>query len=204
MQDPGAAAVVDYMSLAPGVRVVDLCAAPGGKAARLAAAGHEVFAFDVARPRLARLLENRARLELQNLYVALADATRPPLTNASVVVVDAPCTGTGTLARHPDGRWRIQPADLVTLVDLQRRLLDAAARAVGPQGLLVYATCSLETEENEEQVDAFLKRHEDFEIEPPAENRVASELLGSAGELRVLPQRHGMDGAYAVRLRRRA
>ncbi len=203
VQDPGAAAVVDYMALDPGSPVVDLCAAPGGKAALLAARGHPVYAFEVARPRLARLLENRARLELSNLHVTLADSTQPPVAGAPVILLDAPCTGTGTLARHPDGRWRIGPADLEALVDTQRRLLDAAAAALAPDGLIVYATCSLEAEENEEQVGAFLKRQADFELEAPPAGNVAPELLGLGGELRVLPQRHGTDGAYAARLRRR-
>jgi 16S rRNA (cytosine967-C5)-methyltransferase len=203
VQDPGAAAVLDYMALDPGSRVVDLCAAPGGKAALLAARGHEVFAFDVARPRLTRILETRSRLELSRLHVALADSTRPPLSGAEVILLDAPCTGTGTLARHPDGRWRLKVGDLEALTGLQRRLLEAAADALAPGGLLVYATCSLEPEENEEQVEVFLSRHVDFGLEAPREDRLSSEFLGADGELRILPQRHGMDGAYAARLRRR-
>ncbi len=203
VQDPGAAAVLDYMALDPGSRVVDLCAAPGGKAALLAARGHEVFAFDVARPRITRILETRSRLRLSRLSVAQADSTRPPLSGAEIVLLDAPCTGTGTLARHPDGRWRLEPADLENLTRLQHRLLEAAAEALAPGGLLVYATCSLEPEENEEQVEAFLSRHEDFVLEAPGMDRVSPELLGVDGELRILPQRHAMDGAYAARLRRR-
>jgi 16S rRNA (cytosine967-C5)-methyltransferase len=124
------------------------------------------------------------------------------LTRAQNVLLDAPCSGTGTLGRHPDGRWRLGPKDIETLVDLQRRLLDAAADLVAPGGSLVYATCTLEPEENEEQVTSFLERHADFEVEPPRSG-VMAELLGSEGELRVLPQRHGLDGAYAARLRRR-
>ncbi|HSG82845.1 MAG TPA: RsmB/NOP family class I SAM-dependent RNA methyltransferase, partial [Gemmatimonadota bacterium] len=204
VQDPGAAAVVDYMALDPGHPAVDLCAAPGGKATALAARGHVVWALDVSRARLARLLENRARLDLRGLHVLLADSTRPPVRPLAAVLLDAPCTGTGTLARHPDGRWRLSPADLETLVELQRHLLDAAAAIVQPGGQLVYATCSLEPEENEEQVEAFLLRHEGFELEPPPGDSVPDELLGSAGELRVLPQHHEMDGAYAARLRRHA
>lgn len=203
VQDPGAAAVLDYMALDPGSRVVDLCAAPGGKAALLAARGHAVFAFDVARTRLARILETRSRLDLPRLHVVQADSTRLPLSRAEVILLDAPCTGTGTLARHPDGRWRLEAGDLEALAGLQRRLLDAAANALEPGGTLVYATCSLEPEENEEQVEEFLKRHADFGLEAPGQDRIASELLGADGELRVLPQRHGMDGAYAARLRRR-
>ncbi len=204
VQDPAAASVVDYMALDREGPVIDLCAAPGGKATLLAARGYEVWAFDVSRPRLGRLLENRERLDLKLLHVALADSTRPPVSGVEVVLLDAPCTGTGTLARHPDGRWRIEASDIELAVESQRRLLDAAAEVVAPGGLLVYATCSLEPEENEEQVEAFLERHEDYGLEPPKDGSVASELLGPTGELRVLPQSHGMDGAYAARLRRRA
>jgi 16S rRNA (cytosine967-C5)-methyltransferase len=203
VQDPGAAAVLDYMALDPGSRVVDLCAAPGGKAALLAARGQEVLALDVAGPRLARVVETRIRLGLSRLHVVRADSTRPPLSGAEVLLLDAPCTGTGTLARHPDGRWRLQVGDLESQTGLQRRLLDAAARALAPGGLLVYATCSLEPEENEEQVEAFLNKHVEFGLEAPGEDRLSSEFLGAEGELRILPQRHGMDGAYAARLRHR-
>ncbi|NIN71843.1 MAG: 16S rRNA (cytosine(967)-C(5))-methyltransferase RsmB [Gemmatimonadetes bacterium] len=203
VQDPGAAAVLEYMALDPGGRVVDLCAAPGGKAALLAARGHQVLAFDVAAPRLARILETRSRLGLSQLHVARADSTRPPLSGAEVLLLDAPCTGTGTLARHPDGRWRLEVGDLESLTGLQQRLLEAAAKALAPGGLLVYATCSLEPEENEGQVEAFLNRHVDFGLEAPAGGRLSTDFIGAEGELRILPQRHGMDGTYAARLRHR-
>jgi 16S rRNA (cytosine967-C5)-methyltransferase len=204
IQDPAAAAVVDFMALDPGSDVVDLCAAPGGKAALLAARGNEVWAFDVAAGRLARLLENRDRLGLDRLHVACGDATRPPVACARTVLIDVPCSGTGTLARHPDSRWRLQPDDLAKLVELQGRIVDAAAGIVQPGGLLVYATCSLEPEENQEQVEAFLTRRSDFKLEEPSTSAVAAELTAPDGTLRILPQHHGMDGAYAARLRRAA
>ncbi len=204
VQDPGAAAVVDYVASEPVVPIVDLCAAPGGKAALLAARGYEVWAFDISRARLARLADTRSRLGLSRLHMAVADSTQPPVRAADVVLIDAPCSGTGTLARNPDLRWRLRPAMLRELVKLQRRLLDAGAHLVGPGGRLVYATCSLEAEENEEQVMDFLARRPDFKLEPLAGLAVAPELLGARGELRVLPQRHGVDGAYAARLRRQS
>jgi 16S rRNA (cytosine967-C5)-methyltransferase len=139
---------------------------------------------------------------LSRLHIVQADSTRPPVSEARVVLLDVPCSGTGTLGRHPDGRWRLQPQDLVKLVKLQRRLLDGAADVVAPGGWLIYATCSLEPEENEEQVEAFLDRRREFELDPPRQTRVSG-LMSSDGTLRVLPQRHGMDGAYAARLRRR-
>jgi 16S rRNA (cytosine967-C5)-methyltransferase len=195
---------VDYMALEPAADVVDLCAAPGGKAALLAGRGHEVWAIDVARTRLARLLENRDRLGLSRLHVLIADSTSPPIRTAGAVLLDAPCSGTGTLARHPDGRWRLRPGDLEVLVDRQRRLLDAAADMVAPDGILVYATCSLEREENEDQVESFLSRRADFVFDGRRDLPELDRFLGADGQLYVLPQRDGMDGAYAARLRRRS
>ena len=203
VQDPAAAAVVDYMALDPGSEVVDLCAAPGGKASLLAARGHHVWATDIAAGRLAVLQENRERLGLSGLHVIRGDATRPPFAQARAVLLDVPCSGTGTLARHPDSRWRVQEDDIGRLVELQRQLADAAAHIVTPGGMLVYATCSLESEENEEQVEAFLHRWPEFELEAPPAGAMAGEFMKSDGSLRVLPQRHGLDGAYAARLRHR-
>jgi 16S rRNA (cytosine967-C5)-methyltransferase len=125
----------------------------------------------------------------------------PPFRPAALVLLDAPCTGTGTFRRHPDGRWRVQPADLGALADLQAQMLDAAAQIVMPGGLLVYATCSLEPEENEMQVEMFLKKNLGFEVEAGA--GVAASVIDQRGFLRVLPHVHGVDGAFAARLRRR-
>ncbi len=204
VQDPGAAAVAEFVTLDRGSRVIDLCAAPGGKAVALAGRGHRVWACDISRTRLARVSENRERLGLPQLHLVLADAAVPPLAPVEVVLLDVPCTGTGTLARHPDGRWRLRPAHLSTLVDLQRRLLAAAAELVVPGGLLYYATCSLEPEENREQVEWFLDRRADYQPAPSPDAQVGLEPPGPAWELNILPQRHGVDGAYAARLERRA
>lgn len=204
VQDPAALSVVEYVAAEPGRPVIDMCAAPGGKAAVLAMRGFDVRAFDVSRLRLARVIENRERLGLENLTVAVADARKPPVRSAATVLLDVPCTGTGTLARNPDSRWRLTPAGLGALVEVQEAMLDAAAGLVAPGGLLVYATCSLELEENEGQVAAFLERHPGFAVESPPSGTVSDELLGEGGELRITPQRHGMDGAYAARLRRRS
>jgi 16S rRNA (cytosine967-C5)-methyltransferase len=135
------------------------------------------------------------------MALVVADGRRPPLRPLDVVLVDAPCTGTGTLRRHPDGRWRIGPRDLASLVRLQAELLDAAAELVTPGGLLVYSTCSLEPEENEEQVASFMARQRQFDLERGPELAVPAERDGL---LEVLPQVHGWDGAFAARLRRRA
>jgi 16S rRNA (cytosine967-C5)-methyltransferase len=117
------------------------------------------------------------------------------------VLLDAPCLGTGTIARHPDARWRMTPEALGRIAQLQATLLTAAARAVAPGGLLVYSTCSLEPEENQNQVERFLTHHPEFRREKVP---FPETLLSSEGDLVILPQRHGMDGAYAARLRRSA
>ncbi len=204
VQDPGAAAVVDYMAHEPGVPLVDFCAAPGGKAALIAARGGEVWAFDVSRQRLARLVETRARLGLSRLRLAVADAREPPVSRIGAALLDVPCSGTGTLGRHPDARWRLAPGELEQLAQVQRRMLDAVADRIVPGGQLIYATCSLEPEENEEQIERFLATREDYDWDPPPPGAVAADLLDDAGALRVEPQRHGVDGSYAARLRRRS
>jgi 16S rRNA (cytosine967-C5)-methyltransferase len=118
------------------------------------------------------------------------------------VLLDAPCLGTGTFARHPDARWRVTPDALAALVRGQAELLASASTVVRPGGLLVYATCSLEPEENEAQVEGFLETHADFQREPPDD--ALPTLLSQKGDLMTLPQRDRMDGAYAARLRRAA
>ena len=204
VQDPAASAVVDYMALDTSVLVADLCAAPGGKATLLAAQGQTVLALDISKVRMRQVDENRERLRLGRLQLVAADATAPAIDSADAVLLDAPCTGTGTLARHPDARWRLSTVDLVALAGLQRRMLDAAAGVVRPGGLLVYATCSLEPEENEEQVERFLARHNDYHLEPPSHGVVPPGWLADDGALVVTPQQHGFDGAYAARFRRRS
>lgn len=205
VQDPAAGLVVRYAAVPAGARVADLCAAPGGKAIALAESAGYVVASDVSRERMRRLEDNVARLggDLP-LGEVVADARRPPFRDAAfdVVLLDVPCTGTGTFRRHPDARWRVRPGDLDGLVGLQRSLLDAAAGLVAPGGSLVYATCSLEPEENEDQVNAFLERHASFRPDRAEPADLEPDLVDADGRLRVLPQSHGVDGAFAARLRR--
>ena len=204
VQDPAAALVVEYAALPAEGRVLDLCAAPGGKAAALAGSGARITAMDRAPSRLDRVVENVTRLGLSDRMAVLAgDATAPPFAErtADAVLLDVPCSGTGTLGRHPDGRWRLAPHDIEALALLQRRILDGGAGLVRPGGLLVYATCSLEEEENRVQVEDFLKRTPDFEMEP-VPDAVDARFLDDAGRLAVLPQRSGFDGSFAVRMRR--
>lgn len=203
VQDPGATLVTRYAAFRPGGVVVDLCAAPGGKSLELARDARLVVAADRSAARLARLRENVTRLEARNVVLLATDARLPALRPVEAVLVDAPCTGTGTFRRHPDARWRLKISDLAVTAALQRVLLRAAASIVRPGGLLVYGTCSLEPEENDEQIESFLQEHDDWSLEPPPAGAVPAEVL-DGGLLRVLPQRHGVDGAFAARLRRRA
>jgi 16S rRNA (cytosine967-C5)-methyltransferase len=135
------------------------------------------------------ILRHTVRRAAPGTHVARADARRPPLRERAMdaVLVDAPCSATGTMARHPDARWRLTLRRIERLAGLQRDVLEGACRAVRPGGLLVYLTCSLEPEENEEQVDAFLARHPEFHREGP--------------DRRIFPSDHGTDGGYGARLR---
>lgn len=198
VQDPAQALVVRFAAFAPDSVVVDACAAPGGKSLGLARSARVVISADASRRRLERLRENVARAGQGNERVILADALHPAVAPVDGYFLDAPCLGTGTFARHPDARLRVQRDALTRLADQQRRLLDAAADRVRPGGVLCYATCSLEPEEDEAQVDSFLARHPYFRRVPPEEFPV--ELLNEAGDLLILPHRDGMDGAYAARL----
>jgi len=187
-------------------RVVDLCAAPGGKTAQLAAAGARVTAVDISESRLARLRANLDRLGLEAELVA-ADATRwQPDQPAEMVLLDAPCTGTGTIRRHPDIPHLKRPADMAALVALQDRLLDNAVAMLAPGGRLVYSTCSLEPEEGEQRVAALRQRDESVTGERIKSNEIGglTEILNKLGELRSTPASladyGGLDGFFAARL----
>ncbi|MEO8576418.1 MAG: 16S rRNA (cytosine(967)-C(5))-methyltransferase RsmB [Gemmatimonadales bacterium] len=201
VQDPGSTLVTQYAAIPADSVVADLCAAPGGKSLELSRTARIVIAADRSPQRLVRLLENRARLEAHNLYVVAADARAPVIRSADVVLIDVPCTGTGTFRRHPDARWRLKVSDLSVMASLQASILRAAAEIVKPGGLLIYSTCSLEPEENELQVADFLAKNPDWKLEPPPAGAVPAETI-DGGYLRVLPQVHGSDGAFAARLRR--
>jgi 16S rRNA (cytosine967-C5)-methyltransferase len=201
VQDPAATLVTKYAHFPSGAKVADLCAAPGGKTVELSRTAGLVVAADSSAQRLVRLTETIARLELHNVVPLAADARAPALTPLAAVLVDAPCTGTGAFRRHPDARWRLTPKDLGALIATQRVMLRAAATIVAPGGVLVYSTCSLEPEENDAQIDGFLAEHAGFSLEPPPAGSVPADTL-DAGRLRVLPQVHGVDGAFAARLRR--
>jgi len=201
VQDPAATLVTEYAAIPTAATVADLCAAPGGKALELSKTAAAVVTGDKSFGRLQRLLANQRRLESTSLYPFVGDARNPAIAPVDAVLIDVPCTGTGTFRRHPDGRWRLKISDLAVMAALQKLIVRSASKVVKPGGLLIYSTCSLEPEENDEQIDSFLSENLNWILEPPPEGSVAPELL-DAGRLRVLPQRHGTDGAFAARLRR--
>ena len=208
VQDAAAALPVRLLGPVAGKRVLEIGAAPGGKTAQLAAAGARVTAVDRAAPRIALLRENLARLRLEAEIVE-ADALdwRAPAP-ADMVLLDAPCTATGTIRRHPDIPHGRGPADVARLADIQSRLLARAATMVAPGGLLLYASCSLQPEECERCVDSFLAATPGFARVAVRADELPGlhEAVTAAGDLRTLPchwaAEGGMDGFYAARLQR--
>lgn len=211
VQDAAAALPARLFGDITGKTVVDLCAAPGGKTAQLAQAGAQVTAVDRSPARMARLRDNLARLSLKAEAV-VADAVEWP-NGAGLfdgVLVDAPCTSTGTIRRHPDIAWLRQEADIAALGALQKRLLQKAAALLKPGGTLVYCTCSLEPEEGEEAVSALLAADSGLRRAPIGAGEVAElpEIITADGDLRTLPchlphadpRLGGLDGFYAARL----
>ena len=201
VQDPAATLVAQYAAFPAGAEVADLCAAPGGKALELARTASFVVASDRSLQRIQRTQTNARRVDARNVLMMVSDARTPAIRPVDAVLLDVPCTGTGTFRRHPDARWRLKVSDIAVLAATQRSILRAAADVVKPGGLLVYATCTLEPEENDAQIEAFLRENPEWMLEPPPEGTVPAPVL-DAGRLRVFPQRHGIDGAFAARLRR--
>ena len=207
IQDFAASLPVRLFGDVRGRDVIDLCAAPGGKTAELASLGALVTAVDAAPERLALVRENLARLDLKAGLVAADVRDWRPGAPAPFVLLDAPCTATGTIRRHPDIPWIKSAADIAICESLQAELLDAAAEMTAPDGTLVYAVCSLEPEEGVEQVETFLRRRSDFARAAIAPDEVFDSVFISAeGDLRTLPfhwaDKGGMDGFYAARLKR--
>ena len=205
VQDAAAAAPARLLNVQPGETAVDLCAAPGGKTLQLAAAGAKVVAVDRSDARLTRLTENMARMGFTAETVpADAGAWADPRT-FDAVLLDAPCSATGTFRRHPDVLWGATPADIGKLSVTQHRLLDAAATKVKAGGRLVYCVCSLEPEEGETQATNFLRRHRDFRAEPitAGEAGLTAVAITPEGWMRLLPGRAGQgvdgDGFFAAR-----
>ena len=212
IQDEGSQLVAMLVDARPGERVVDFCAGAGGKTLAIAtqmANKGVVIACDVSEKRLKRAAERFRGAGLHNIQTRLLTSERDKWVKRHKggfdrVLVDAPCSGTGTWRRNPDARWRAEDVGLEGLVTLQAGILDSAARLVKPGGRLVYATCSLLPEENEAQVEAFLAAHPDFQVVSPGE--VAPQITDSAlpDYLSLTPARHDTDGFFAAVMQRSA
>ena len=209
VQDAAAALPARLIPEPAGRRVLDLCAAPGGKTMQLAAAGARVTAVDLSARRMEWLGENLARTGLAADCVVADALDWTPEAPFDAVLLDAPCSSTGTIRRHPDLPRRIGGMDVSGLVDLQARLLDRAAGWVAPGGVLVFCTCSLLRAEGETQARRFLARRGDFERMPvaPGEAGIPEEFITAQGDLRTRPDQWGglggLDGFFAARFRRR-
>jgi 16S rRNA (cytosine967-C5)-methyltransferase len=203
VQDESGVVVGDVCQAQAGEIWVDVAASPGGKTGCLAESLGDtgrVLAFDVSHRKVTRLAALPARLGFDTVHVLQGDGRQLPLRQVDGVLLDAPCSGLGVLARRPDARWRKQPGDLQRLPRLQAALLRAAATHVRPGGTLVYSLCSFEPEETLEVTRAFEASHPDFVADP---GELAAALHGEQGVLYLLPQEHRVDGAFVARWRRR-
>jgi 16S rRNA (cytosine967-C5)-methyltransferase len=207
VQDAAATLPARLVHAKPGMRILDLCAAPGGKTAQLAAAGADVVAVERSSARILRLRENLARLKL-GADIVMGDAMEFAGGPFDAVLLDAPCSATGTIRRHPEIAWTKTLSDILALASQQARMLEAASKLVKEGGVVVYSTCSLEREEGEDPVDRFLLEHPNFQRVPisPGECDIPGEMITSAGDLRALPchlaEWGGADGFFAARLQR--
>jgi 16S rRNA (cytosine967-C5)-methyltransferase len=212
VQDVAASLPSHLLGDLKGQRVADLCAAPGGKTAQLALAGASVVAVDISKTRLKTLSANLTRLGLAAATVAADAVTWSPDERFDAILLDAPCSSTGTIRRHPDIPYLKSPKDIEALAALQGRLLDNATALLKPGGVLVFSTCSLELEEGEAQIAALLARNPDIKVDPilPSELFGQEDWLQSPGFLWTFPYQldlgtpewSGMDGFFAARLKR--
>jgi 16S rRNA (cytosine967-C5)-methyltransferase len=205
IQDEASQLIAGLLEPEPGLNVLDVCAAPGGKCSLTAIRMENhglIVAGDIHPHRLRSLKRTSRRLGIEIISPVVLDGTRPPpfWRRFDRVLVDAPCSGTGTLRRNPEIKWRLKPEDIRTLADVQFQLLQAAGEMVAADGLLVYSTCSVEREENEMVVGRFITARSDFEKRRPP---VAPVLLQPDNTIRTFPHRDGMDGFFATVLARK-
>ncbi len=202
VQSPSSGWVTAMMDVSRGEHVLDLCSAPGGKAVLMAEMIQEsgtVVACELKFKRLLKVVQTSRRMGLRNVYPIACDGAALPFTGYfDKVLLDAPCTGSGVLHRYPDGRWTRTAENISKLVSVQRKLLESAAKSVDSNGIIVYSTCSLEPEENEEQVQWFLDNHKDFRLDDPPDC-LPGMYVDASGYLRITPYEHGLDGMFAAR-----
>ena len=208
VQDAAAALPAKLLDTRPGESVLDLCAAPGGKTMQLASAGAEVTALDISEDRMARVAENLERTSLDAEQV-IADATKwKPKRTFDAILLDAPCSATGTLRRHPDLAHAKDGSGLGELVALQAEMIARAVKWLKPGGRMVYCTCSLLPDEGEEQLKNALSRHPELSVELPDAPWIEPEWHSSEGGLRIRPdhwaERGGIDGFFIALLKKKS
>ncbi len=204
-QDESAALAVYLLDPQPGEIILDLCSAPGGKLTFLLEKIKQkgiVIAVDKSLKKIKLLQDNLSRLGIKEVLVCQGDALNFSVVKADKVLLDAPCSGLGTLGRNPDARWNKKEEDLTRLQNLQLELMENASRLLKKKGVLVYSTCTLTREENQELIYKFLKKHKDFEI-APSKDFIKSTFIDEFGFVRSLPFEHNMDGAFCVRLEKK-
>ena len=206
IQDESAGLACRLLGVADGMKVLDLCAAPGGKTAYIAALMHntgKIVAIDRFESRLKLLRRNMQRLGMSNIQTVETDALEYNENHFDRVLADVPCTGSGTLTKKPDIKWKKDLFTLREMNDIQYKLLCKAGELVKPGGVVVYSTCSIEPEENKDIVEKFLSNNPDFHLES-AKGRFPYEILDENGCIQTYPQRHKMDGAFAAKLVKKA
>ncbi len=205
VQDSSAQLVSHLLEPQPGEVVIDACAAPGGKTTHMAELMGDlgtVYACDRASSRLRKLKENASRLQLQSIQICVGDSRSLSQfkNTGDRVLLDAPCSGLGTLHRHADARWRQTPESVGELSILQTELLEQTSIWVKPNGVLVYATCTLHLQENEQVIHRFLSNHPQWQIAPLTPNSPPAAFATTSGWIKVLPYEHQMDGFFMVKL----
>jgi 16S rRNA (cytosine967-C5)-methyltransferase len=205
VQDSSAQLVSHFLNPQPRETIIDACAAPGGKTTHIAELiGDQglIYGWDSNSKRLQKLQENVSRLQLNSIKIETVDASKSNIFNhqADKVLVDAPCSGLGTLHKRPDIRWRQNPEKIEELSQLQTKILNNASKGVKEGGKLVYATCTLNPLENEEIIRNFLQTHPDWQIEIPPDSFRQNFLVTPEGMIKVFPHRNQMDGFFMVKL----
>lgn len=207
VQDSSAQLVSYLVDPQPGETIIDACAAPGGKTAHLAEMIGDkgrVLACDRTSSRLNKIRQNAKRLQLTSIETVMGDSREHSAFKgiADRVLLDVPCSGLGTLHRHADARWRQTPESIVGLTTLQRELLDAAVAWVKPNGVMVYSTCTLHPDENQNLIQSFLSDHPDWQIQSPTKESPVAPFVTEQGWATVWPHKQNMDGFFMVKLRR--
>jgi 16S rRNA (cytosine967-C5)-methyltransferase len=202
IQDESAALPILLLDPRPGERVIDMCAAPGGKTTLIAEImqnSGEILAVDKYETKLNLIRTSCERLGITNVQLSVGDATELQTDLADKVLVDAPCSGLGVLRKKPDIKWKREPEDINRLAKQQSALLEKGARLLKPGGIMVYSTCTTEPEENELVVEAFLRKHPEFHLED-ASRFVNRAVVTDSGYIATFPHRHHIDGSFAARL----